>query len=86
MTWSDTSYSYHAWNFDTYLWQDSLRTGDNTVFTQVFTLANGADFDQGAETLSLDIYDMMLSTSTLGISNFVDGGALAPVGYVAYCD
>ena len=88
LSWDTTTYSYHAWNFDVRLWQDSLRTGDVNVYTMIMTLANGADFDQGAETLSIDVYDMMLNTG-LGnpqIGNFIDGGALAPVGYVAYVD
>ena len=86
LSWSDPTYSYHAWNYDVRLWQDSLKTGDVNVFTAIMTLANGADFDQGSETLSLDVYDMMLDTGTPGIGNFVDGGALAPAAVTAYID
>lgn len=87
ISWSDPTYTYNAWNYDTRLWQDSLQTGDVNVFTAIMTLANGADFDQGAETLQLDVFDMMLVTgTTYGIGNFVDGGALAPAAVAAYID
>lgn len=86
-SWSDPTYTYNAWNFDTRLWQDSLQTGDVNVFTAIMTLANGADFDQGSETLQLDVFDMMLVTgTTYGIGNFVDGGALSPSAVAAYID
>ncbi|MFW9890065.1 MAG: hypothetical protein ACFFER_17925, partial [Candidatus Thorarchaeota archaeon] len=90
--WSVGSTIIHAWNFDTRLWQDSLRTGDVNSATFTFTLANGADFDGGADTITLDVYDMMLyNVNDLGnviwsTSNFVDGGALAPSAVTAYID
>lgn len=84
--WSVGSVIYHAWNFDTRLWQDSLRTGDLNAATFTFTLANGADFDGGADTITLDVYDMMLDTGSWSTANFVDGGALAPAAVTAYID
>lgn len=87
LTWSTPDNVYHAWNYDIRLWQDSLQTGDVNVATFTQTLSNGADFDKGAETLSLDIYDMMLVTGTsYALGNFVDGGALDPSAVAAYCD
>lgn len=84
--WSVGSVIYHAWNFNTRLWQDSLRTGDVNSASFTFTLANGADFDQGADTLTLDVFDMMLDTGSWSASNFVDGGGLAPAAVTAYID
>jgi len=84
--WSVGSVIYHAWNFDTRLWQDSLRTGDVNAATYTFTLANGADFDGGTDTITMEIYDMMLDTGSWSTSNFVDGGALAPAAVTFYID
>jgi hypothetical protein len=84
--WSVGSVIYHAWNFDVRLWQDSLRTGDLNSMTFMMTLANGADFDGGADTITLDVFDMMLDTGSWSASNFVDGGALAPAAVTAYID
>jgi len=86
IAWSDLSYSYVAWNFDVRLWQDSLRTGDLNTVTFTFTLADGADFDLGAETLALDVFDMMKVTGSNALGNFIDGGALTPDVVAAYCD
>jgi len=84
--WSVGAVIYHAWNFDTRLWQDSLRTGDVNTATFTFTIAHGADFDGGTDTLTFDVYDMMLDTGSWSNSNFVDGGALVPVAVTAYID
>lgn len=91
MKWSVGSVIYHAWNYDVRLWQDSLRTGDVNSVTFTQTLAVGADFDQGADTLTLDVYDMMLNPGGMGLinpsnANFVDGGALDPSAVTAYVD
>lgn len=86
LVWSDMSYSYVAWNFDIRLWQDSARTGDVNTATFTFTLSDGADFDGGANTLALDVFDMMKVASYNAESNFEDGGALAPAAIAAYCD
>lgn len=91
MKWSVGSVIYHAWNFNVRLWQDSLRTGDVNAITCTFTLANGADFDGGADTLTLDVFDMYYNAGGTGLvnpssANFIDGGALAPAAVTAYID
>lgn len=83
--WSGTT-EYHAWNFDVRLWQDSIQDGDVNTAVFTLTLANGADFDGGADTLTIDCYDMMQDTGSWSIGNFIDGGALAPVAITAYAD
>ena len=85
-TWQDLTYEYYAFNFNVHLWQDSLRTGDINSFTTNLKLADGADFDGGANVWSMDVFDMMKVTSSIAIGDFIDGGALAPAAVVAYCD
>lgn len=86
LSWSTVSYMYTAFNFDIRLWQDSVKTGDENTFTAQLRLADGADFDQGSETLSFDVFDMYKVSSSVSLSNFVDGGALAPVAVTGYVD
>ena len=85
-SWQEGSTVYRAFNFDVRLWQDSLRDGDVNVFTTSLYLANGADFDGGANTFTVDVYDMMLDTGSPAFANFIDGGALAPLTGTAYVD
>ena len=85
-TWQDLTYKYYAFNFDVQLWQDSLHTGDVNTFSTQLTLAEGADFDGGANVWQFDIYDMYKISQTVAIGNFVDGGALDPAAIAAYCD
>jgi hypothetical protein len=85
-TWQDLTYEYYAFNWDVRLWQDSLQTGDLNTFTATMTLADGADFDGGANTWQFEVYDMYKVQQTIAVGNFVDGGALAPAAVTAYCD
>ena len=84
--WSDLTYSYIAFNFNVRLWQDSLRTGDLNTYSAQIKLADGADFDMGADTVLIDVFDMYKDTGGYSFGNFVNGGALDFAEITAYVD
>ena len=85
-TFTDLTYEYYCWNFDTFLWQDSLRTGDVSTFSAYLTLSGTNEFDGGANVFTLDVYDMMLDDGSHAISNFIDGSGINPVEIAFYVD
>lgn len=84
--WTDLGYSYIAFNFDVRLWQDSLRVGDFNTYSTQIKLANDADFDGGADTILIDVFDMYKDTGGYSYGNFGNGGALDFSEITAYVD
>ena len=85
ISWSDPTYVYYAWNFYEQLWQDSLRSDDHNSFSAVLGLGGSSTFAT-AQTLQLDLFDLMKVGGTLSINSFIDCGALAPAAFAAYVD
>lgn len=85
ISWSDPTYVYYAWNFYEQLWQDSLRSEDHNSYSVVLALQGSSTFAT-AQTLQLDLFDLMKVGGTLSINSFVDCGALAPAAFAAYVD
>jgi len=81
-TWSDPTHVYYAWHFDTALWTDSLRTGDNDSFSNVFKLSGSNTFT--ADTVTIDVFDLYKDSGSMNINNFVDGGAVGVTAATVY--